>query len=205
MLLTASKTNTVLWNKKMLAANVPNLLTILRIILIPVFILFYYLPNTFGLIATTGIFIFACVTDWLDGYLARKLGQESRFGEFLDPVADKLIVVVALILLVQSFSTALLTIPAIIIVSREIVISALREIMAQYGMSKTVAVAFIGKIKTFLQMTAIAILLSQPHHIDLGNFVTVAGFVCLYISVIITLWSMLNYLNAAWGILRDPK
>ncbi len=187
----------------MFAANIPNLLTILRIGLIPVFIVFYYLPYSFVYIITTGIFIFACLTDWLDGYLARKLDQESPFGAFLDPVADKLIVVVALILLVQSYSSALLSVPAIIIISREIVISALREIMAQYGMSKTVAVAFVGKIKTALQMIAIAILLSQPHFIDVDNFITVIGFICLYISVILTLWSMLKYLHASWSILQN--
>lgn len=181
--------------------RIPNLLTILRIFLIPVFILFYYLPNNLGYLITTGIFIFACITDWLDGYLARKLHQESRFGAFLDPVADKLIVVVALVLLVQSYGTALLTIPAVIIISREIVISALRELMAQYGSSKTVAVAFVGKMKTFLQMTAIAILLSQPHRTDFGNLITDFGLIFLYISVVLTLWSMIKYLQASWSIL----
>lgn len=203
MLLMDNNAQPKVWNNNMLASNIPNLLTVLRIILIPVFILFYYLPSPFSYLLTTGIFILACVTDWLDGYLARKLHQESRFGAFLDPVADKLIVVVALILLVQSYGTALLSIPALIIISREIVISALREVMAQYGMSKTVAVAFVGKIKTFLQMTAIAILLSQPHHIDLGNFVNVCGLICLYVSVILTLWSMLKYLHASWSILQS--
>ncbi|HSX19607.1 MAG TPA: CDP-diacylglycerol--glycerol-3-phosphate 3-phosphatidyltransferase [Gammaproteobacteria bacterium] len=186
-----------------MALNLPNLLTILRIILIPVFMATYYVPTSWALVLTTSIFIFACLTDWLDGYLARRLRLESRFGAFLDPVADKLIVVVALVMLVQSFGTALLTIPAIIIVSREIVISALRELMAQYGRSKTVAVAFVGKLKTFLQMTAIAILLSQPHEVDFANYITLAGFVLLYVSTILTLWSMLKYLHAAWGILRS--
>lgn len=187
----------------LLAGRIPNLLTLLRIGLIPVFIVFYYLPNKWGYLVTTGIFIFACITDWLDGYLARRLHQESRFGAFLDPVADKLIVVVALVLLVQSYGTALLSIPAVIIISREIVISALRELMAQYGRSKTVAVAFIGKLKTFLQMTAIAVLLSQPHVIDFGNFITLLGFVFLYISVVLTLWSMAKYFHASWSILQS--
>src|SRR5579872_1240064 len=146
MLLTESKKRARCWNNNMLATNIPNLLTILRIGLIPVFIVFYYLPFSFAYLLTTGIFVIACLTDWLDGYLARKLHQESKFGAFLDPVADKLIVVVALILLVQSYGTALLSIPAVIIISREIVISALREVMAQNGMSKTVAVAFVGKL-----------------------------------------------------------
>ncbi|CAG2180635.1 unnamed protein product, partial [Oppiella nova] len=138
--------------------NLPNLLTLLRIFLIPIFILAYYTSGALSYWLTTSIFVFACLTDWFDGYLARKLRQESRFGAFLDPVADKLIVVVALILLVQSYGTAILSIPAVIIISREIVISALRELMAQYGRGTKVAVAYVGKIKTFMQMSAIAVL-----------------------------------------------
>lgn len=187
----------------MLAVNIPNLLTLLRIVLIPVFIIFYYLPYKLGYLVTTGIFVFACITDWLDGYLARKLKQESRFGAFLDPVADKLIVVVALVLLVQSYGTALFSIPAVIIISREIIISALRELMAGYGNSKTVAVAYVGKVKTFLQMTAIAILLSQPHSIDFSNYIVIAGLAILLLSVILTLWSMFIYLHASWNILQN--
>ena len=186
----------------MLGVNIPNLLTLLRILLIPIFILCYYLPNAWGYLITTGIFVFACITDWLDGYLARRLGQESRFGAFLDPVADKLIVVVALILLVQSYGTALLSIPAVIIISREIIISALREIMAKYGSSKYVAVAFVGKVKTFLQMTSIAVLLSQPHMVDWSNYISTTGIFLLYGSVILTLWSMSIYLHASWSILN---
>ena len=197
-----SKINIHVWNNNMLSINIPNLLTLLRILLIPVFIVCYYLPNTLGYVITTGIFTFACLTDWLDGYLARKLHQESRFGAFLDPVADKLIVVVALVLLVQSYGTALLSIPAVIIISREIVISALREIMAKYGSSKYVAVAYVGKVKTFLQMTSIAVLLSQPHVVDLSNYISFAGLILLYVSVVLTLWSMLVYLHASWSILH---
>ncbi len=187
----------------MLAANLPNILTILRIILIPVFIFFYYLPSPLTHVLSTSIFVLACLTDWLDGYLARKLHQESRFGAFLDPVADKLIVVVALILLVQSFASAWLSIPAVIIISREIVISALREIMAQYGKSKTVAVSYIGKVKTTLQMLSITILLSQPKIIKSDNLIVMIGFVCLYISVFLTVWSMLKYLHASWSMLQS--
>lgn len=189
----------------MLALNLPNLLTILRIFLIPVFIVVYYLPWIWGLWVTTGIFVFACLTDWLDGYLARRLHQESIFGAFLDPVADKLIVVVALVLLVQSYGSPILSIPAVIIISREIVISALRELMAQRGDSKKVAVAYIGKVKTFLQMTSIAILLSQPHNLGWGNPITVLGLILLYISVILTIWSMFIYLQASWGILQSNE
>jgi len=187
----------------MSAVNLPNFLTISRILLIPVFILVYYLPNVWSYWITTGIFVFACLTDWLDGYLARRLRQESRFGAFLDPVADKLIVVVALILLVQSYGAAFLSIPALIIISREIVISALRELMAQHGRSKKVSVAYIGKVKTFLQMTAIAVILSQPHWLDWDNYIVVTGFVLLYTSVVLTIWSMLIYLHASWGVLLN--
>lgn len=181
--------------------NIPNLLTYLRILLIPIFILFYYLPNTWSYWVTTGIFVFACLTDWLDGYLARKLKQESRFGAFLDPVADKLIVVVALVLLVQSYGTAILSIPALIIISREIVISALREVMAECGKSAEVAVVYLGKVKTFIQMAAIAVLLSQPHTIDWNNYIITVGFILLYSSMMLTLWSMLVYLQASWRVL----
>lgn len=185
----------------MLTFNLPNLLTLLRIFLIPIFIGVYYTPSAWSYWITTGIFIFACLTDWLDGYLARKLKQESTFGAFLDPVADKLIVVVALILLVQSYGSALLSIPALIIISREIVISALREIMAQHGGSGRVAVVYLGKVKTFLQMTAIAVLLSQPHSLQWDNVLTLIGLILLYISVILTLWSMFIYLHASWSVL----
>jgi len=187
----------------MSAVNLPNFLTVSRILLIPVFVLVYYLPGVWTYWITTGIFVFACLTDWLDGYLARKLRQESRFGAFLDPVADKLIVVVALILLVQTYGTAFLSIPALIIISREIVISALRELMAQHGGSKKVAVAYIGKVKTFLQMTAIAVLLSQPHSLDWDNNIVLCGYALLYTSVVLTIWSMLIYLHASWGVLLN--
>jgi len=189
----------------MLAVNLPNFLTLLRILLIPVFILFYYLPNVWSFWITTGSFVFACLTDWLDGYLARKLHQESRFGAFLDPVADKLIVVVALILLVQSYGAAFLSIPALIIISREIVISALRELMAQHGRGKVVAVAYIGKVKTFAQMAAIAVLLSQPHTLNWDNYIAVCGYILLYTSVVLTLWSMFIYLHASWGVLHNAE
>lgn len=186
-----------------MAVNLPNFLTILRILLIPVFIAVYYMPGIWACWITTGIFVFACLTDWLDGYLARKWHQESTFGAFLDPVADKLIVVCALILLVQSYGTALLSVPALIIVSREIVISALREIMAQYGRSAKVAVMYVGKLKTFLQMTAISVLLSQPHLMNWQNPIILVGLLLLYVSVVLTLWSMMSYLNASWVVLQS--
>ncbi len=189
----------------MFLGNLPNYLTILRISLIPIFMFFYYMQGVWVFWVTSGIFIFACLTDWLDGYLARKLHQESRFGAFLDPVADKLIVVVALILMVQSYGTIVFSIPALIIICREIIISALRELMAQHGRSAKISVAYVGKLKTFMQMTAIAILLTQPHIIDFNNYITVTGFIFLYTSVVLTIWSMCVYLHASWGVLNNAE
>jgi len=189
----------------MLNGNWPNIITLLRIVLIPIFILAFYIPGDLGYWLSSGIFIFACLTDWLDGYLARRLRQESRFGAFLDPVADKLIVVVALILLVEEYSTPILSIPAVVIISREIVISALRELMAEFGRSKQVAVAYVGKVKTFLQMTSIVVILTQPHYLDFSNYIIDIGFVLLYISMFLTLWSMFIYLHASWGILNNRE
>jgi len=180
--------------------NLPNLLSILRIILIPVFVVFFYLPVWWSHIAVTVIFAVAGFTDWLDGYLARKWEQTSPFGAFLDPVADKLIVVVSLILLVDSNPTPYpgmyIAIPISIIIGREIIISALREWMAGIGARGKVAVAFIGKLKTTAQMLAIGFLLF--HKPLLGLPIAEIGFVLLYIAALLTLWSMLVYLRAAW-------
>ncbi len=181
--------------------NIPNFLTLLRISIIPLFILIFYLPFPGHHMVSAIIFAIAAVTDWLDGYLARKLHQISPFGEFLDPVADKLIVAVALVLLVQSYGTILLTIPAAIIVSREIVISALREWMAELGRRKEVAVRGIGKFKTAGQMIAILLLLSQDPKID--SWITIFGYVLIYAASFLTLWSMVIYLRAAWDELND--
>jgi cardiolipin synthase len=183
--------------------NVPIALTWLRIILIPVFVAVYYLPDTWLMPVAKNwtamaIFAGAAITDWLDGYLARRWGETSAFGAFLDPVADKLMVAAALILLVQlGRAEAYL---AIIIIGREIAISALREWMAQLGKTKNVAVAFIGKVKTASQMTAIiALLLYEP----LGFVPTaVLGTVALWVAAILTLWSMFHYLQLAAPYLR---
>lgn len=176
--------------------NVPNLLTWMRIVLIPLMVGVYYLPLApmDQNIAATGVFVFAAVTDWFDGWLARKLGQTSSFGAFLDPVADKLIVAAALVMLVQlDRADAML---AFIIIGREITISALREWMAQIGASKSVAVSFIGKLKTTAQMVAIPLLLwHEPiARIDVQR----AGTWLLWVAVLLTLWSMIYYLRKAW-------
>lgn len=183
--------------------NIPNILTLLRIALIPVLVLFFYLPMAWTHIVTTGVFALAGFTDWLDGYLARRLGETSAFGAFLDPVADKLMVATALVLLVDRNPTShdgiLLAIPAAIIIGREITISALREWMAELGAKATVAVSYIGKIKTAAQMMALVLLLYRSS--VAGFSAAEVGFYLLYIAALLTLWSMTVYLRAAWPVL----
>ena len=179
--------------------TIPNLLTLLRIILIPVFVIVFYVPYNWANLASTLIFALAAITDWLDGYLARRLGQHSAFGAFLDPVAVKLMVAVALVLLVQDNPTLWFTIPATIIIGREIAISALREWMSEIGGRTKVAVSMIGKVKTTAQMVAILLLLYKtplwvfPTY-DVGMFLLIA-------AAALTLWSMAVYLKAAWPLL----
>ena len=179
--------------------NIPTALTWLRIVLIPVFVGIYYVPdawltpvmqNWIGM----SVFALAAITDWLDGYLARRWGETSAFGAFLDPVADKLMVAAALILLVDlDRAEAYL---AIIIIGREIAISALREWMAQLGRSRNVAVAFVGKVKTVAQMTALIALLLWEDVIP-GISTPLVGTIALWIAAILTLWSMFHYLRLA--------
>jgi len=179
--------------------NIPILLTWLRIILIPLLIAVYYVPETWVQtvgrdLAATLIFVVAAVTDWLDGYLARRWQQTSAFGAFLDPVADKLMVAAALIVLVQL--GRLDAILAMIIIGREITISALREWMARIGAHKSVAVSMIGKIKTTAQMIAIPMLLyfSPLRGIDVFQ----VGTWLIYVAAVLTLWSMGYYMRMAW-------
>lgn len=176
--------------------NIPTLLTLLRIALIPVFVLCYYIPGLTGRVLAVGFFVIAAVTDWLDGYLARKWNQTSALGAFLDPVADKLMVAVALVMLVSNRDLPYLAFAASVIIGREIVISALREWMAELGKRANVAVSMLGKVKTASQMLAIILLLAaNPLHKDLFLLL---GYVLLYIAAILTLWSMCLYLKAAW-------
>jgi CDP-diacylglycerol--glycerol-3-phosphate 3-phosphatidyltransferase len=179
--------------------NIPNLLTILRVLLIPVFILLFYLPFSWSYWAASGVFAFAALTDWLDGYLARRLQQSTPFGAFLDPVADKLMVAVALVLLVAEHSNLFLTLSAAIIIGREIVVSGLREWMAEMGARSRVAVSNMGKWKTAAQMAALIILLGNPAQM---NFWVGLGYALLIIAAVLTLWSMLHYLRSAWPHLR---
>ncbi|MDR6237021.1 CDP-diacylglycerol--glycerol-3-phosphate 3-phosphatidyltransferase [Pseudomonas oryzihabitans] len=182
--------------------NIPNLLTVLRVFLIPLFVVLFYLPVHWSYWTASTIFAIACATDWLDGYLARRLGQSTPFGAFLDPVADKLIVAVALVLLVQEHASAWLTLPAVIIVGREIVVSALREWMAELGARAQVAVSNLGKWKTAAQMLALVILLANPPQL---TFWVIAGYALLIVAAALTLWSMCTYLMAAWPHLMSAE
>jgi CDP-diacylglycerol---glycerol-3-phosphate 3-phosphatidyltransferase len=175
--------------------SLPNLFTLLRIVLIPIFIVAFYLPFTWAHGLAAAIFALASFTDWLDGFLARKLKQISPFGAFLDPVADKLLVACSLLLLVGAKNVEYITIPAIVIVGREIVISALREWMAEIGRRASVTVSYIGKIKTMLQMIALFLLIAfSPNESWWGVF----GFLLLYLAAILTIWSMIVYISIAW-------
>jgi CDP-diacylglycerol--glycerol-3-phosphate 3-phosphatidyltransferase/cardiolipin synthase len=176
--------------------NTPNILTFLRIVLIPVFVVIFYLPQPWARLTCALVFGVAAVTDWFDGYLARRLGQTSPLGAFLDPVADKLMVAVALVLLVQADPRAVLALPAAVIIGREITVSALREWMAELGARSEVAVSMLGKFKTTAQMVAILLLILDDSLWGLPIYDL--GLVLLYIAALLTLWSMLLYLRAAW-------
>ncbi|ROQ20095.1 MULTISPECIES: CDP-diacylglycerol--glycerol-3-phosphate 3-phosphatidyltransferase [Marinimicrobium] len=175
-----------------------NQLTLIRIVFIPLFVVVFYLPFGWAHFASAMIFSVAAITDWADGYVARKYDQSTPFGAFLDPVADKLMVVIALALLVELHATPWFTAPAIVIIGREIVISALREWMAELGERASVAVSYIGKIKTTLQMTALIVLLAD---LPFALFYWL-GYITLYSAALLTLWSMILYLRAAWPFMR---
>lgn len=183
--------------------TLPTLLTWARILAIPLIIGVFYLPMDAAgrnLLATV-LFVVVALTDWLDGYLARTLNQTSAFGAFLDPVADKLMVAAALIMLVELDRTS--TVVAFVIIGREITISALREWMAKVGAARSVAVSMIGKIKTTAQMIAIPMLLFyQPlFGIDVAGL----GRWLLWCAAVLTVWSMVYYLRRAWAELRARK
>jgi len=181
------------------------MLTLLRIALIPVLILFFYLPFAWSSLAAAAVFILAAITDWLDGYLARRMNLMSKLGAFLDPVADKLMVATALVLLVQKppdiiFPMIFFTVSAAIIIGREIAISGLREWMAEMGERGTIKVGFLGKLKTIFQMTAISCLLFE--YPLWGLPVLFVGEMTLYAAAALTLWSMWEYLHAAWPVMN---
>ena len=180
--------------------NIPTILTIFRVILIPFFVISFYLPFDWAPFVTMLFFFIAGVTDWFDGYLARKWNQSTPFGAFLDPVADKVMVVSALVLVVEHQHTFWITIPAIIVIAREIIISALREWMAEIGNRNKVAVSWLGKVKTASQMLALGGLLWRYNAL-----MEYAAIFCLYVAAILTVWSMFQYLYAAKDMLLDEK
>ena len=185
--------------------TLPTMLTLLRIALVPVLVLFFYLPYSWSNIACVVIFVLAAVTDIADGAIARSTGQTSSFGAFLDPVADKIMVSTALVLLVQRQETyqAVFAIAAAIIVGREITISALREWMSEIGERALVSVSWVGKLKTIFQMTAIGFLL---YHDDMGWIpIALIGELLLYTAAALTLWSMWTYLRAAWPAINRSQ
>jgi CDP-diacylglycerol---glycerol-3-phosphate 3-phosphatidyltransferase len=190
--------------RKRLNINIPNALTIMRIMLIPVLMVVFYVPFKNHLLVAAGIFAFAAITDWFDGYLARRLGQMTAFGAFLDPVADKLMVSIALVLLVERHDTLLFTLAACVIIGREIVISALREWMAELGKRTSVAVSYVGKVKTTFQMIAIVGLLAIDPNTD-ESWLLALSYLMLYSAAVLTLWSMFVYLRAAWNVIRDEN
>ncbi len=182
--------------------NIPNFLTLLRILLIPIFVLAFYLPWSWSHITAAIVFAIACITDWLDGYLARVLKQTSLFGAFLDPIADKLAVSISLVLLVGENHFLYMTLPAAIIVGREIIVSGLREWMAELGKRASVAVTYISKTKTAMQMIAITLLVAFKAE---TSWLGILGYVLLYIAAILTLWTMIAYLKLAWPELNNQK
>lgn len=184
----------------------PNILTFIRIGAIPLLVVFYYLPFPWAHFSAAIIFMVASFTDWLDGYLARYLKQTTRLGAFLDPVADKLTVSIALVLIVaepifRQIPEALITIPAAIIVARELIVSALREWMAEVGKRKSVAVSSLGKLKTTVQMMALTVLLYCDR--STSPEIVGVGVVLLYVAAVLTIWSMCIYLKAAFNQLAS--
>ena len=181
--------------------NLANFFTCLRVLLVPVFMLVYYSDFPWHHFLASGIFIVACITDWLDGHTARRLKQTSRFGAFLDPVADKLLVAISLVILASSYTSAWYVIPAALIVAREVLVSALREWMAEQQQRDAVAVGIIGKWKTTVQMIALGVLLAT----DLQGpwWLWGLGYVLINVAAVLALWSMLIYLNKAWPLIKN--
>ena len=176
--------------------NFPTYLTLFRVALIPLFVVVFYLPITYSPEITTFIFFIASITDWFDGYLARKWNQTTPLGAFLDPVADKVLVAVAFVCVVEYYHTWWITIPICIMITREIIISALREWMAELGKRTSVAVSIWGKIKTTAQMLALGGMLWRQ-----SDLMETLAFILLYIAAALTIWSMLQYLKASKGSL----
>jgi CDP-diacylglycerol--glycerol-3-phosphate 3-phosphatidyltransferase len=186
--------------------TIPNIITMFRVFLIPVFVVVYFLDWPWAKQAGAFIFWFAAITDWFDGYLARRLKQSTSFGAFLDPVADKLIVAAALLMITHSYGSIWITVPAVLLLMREIYISALREWMGQEGLRDEVKVSFIGKAKTTAQMLALIGLLSElEYFMGWPIYWVTLGYILLYISTLLSLWSMILYTKAAWPYLIRQK
>jgi CDP-diacylglycerol--glycerol-3-phosphate 3-phosphatidyltransferase len=195
-----------------LRINLPTWMTLFRVLLLPVMVVAFYshdaipsVPLRFANIAAVAVFALASLTDWLDGWIARRWHMESAFGAFLDPVADKLMMAVALFLLVQSHPTWLLAVTSAVIVGREITVSALREWMAFVGERGRVKVQWIGKFKTVMQIVAILILLWERDKDATFLRGWYVGEVLLVVAAILTIWSGLAYMRAAWPVLRDGR
>ncbi|WP_395345433.1 CDP-diacylglycerol--glycerol-3-phosphate 3-phosphatidyltransferase [Ningiella sp. W23] len=184
--------------------TVPNILTLLRVMLIPIFVTVYFLDWKWAQYAGAFIFWLAAITDWFDGYLARKLEQSSAFGAFLDPVADKLIVAAALLMITHTYATLWVTVPAIVILMREIFVSALREWMSQQDASDAVKVSFLGKAKTMAQMLALIGLLSGLEvFMGVTIYWVTLGYILLWIAAVLSVWSMIIYGIAGWKTLKN--
>ncbi len=181
--------------------NLPTALTLGRVAVIPIVVGLFYIDWQHARQATAILFVVAAVTDWFDGWLARRWNQTSNFGAFLDPVADKLLVAVALVMLLRDDPRSVMGVLVAIIISREITISALREWLAELGQRKRVAVSMVGKVKTAFQMTAISLMLWK---LPVGDYdVYRLGYGLLFAAAALTLWSMVVYLKAAWPVMRD--
>ena len=180
--------------------NIANLVTVSRVLMIPFVILLHYSGLPHSNLLAGGLFAIASLTDWLDGYLARKLNQTSAFGAFLDPVADKLLVVAALVLLVANYPSVWFVLPVAIIIAREIFVSALREWMANCNQRELVTVGYMGKVKTTVQMIGITILIGVDAQSPV--FFEQVGYLLIYASAVFSLWSMILYLRAAMPTLK---
>lgn len=184
--------------------TIPNIVTVFRVLLIPIFVLVYFLDWQWAREVGAFIFCLAAITDWFDGYLARKLQQTTAFGAFLDPVADKLIVAAALLMITHTYENAWITVPSIVLMLREVYVSALREWMGQKGNRDQVKVSFIGKAKTTVQMLALIGLLSGLEtFMGITIYWVTLGYVLLYFAALLSMWSMIKYSLAAWPHLRD--
>jgi CDP-diacylglycerol--glycerol-3-phosphate 3-phosphatidyltransferase len=183
--------------------NLPNTLTWLRILMIPAILILFYLPYGWADPAACGAFALAGITDTLDGYYARKLGQTSRLGAFLDPVADKMIVAAALVLIVSKDPRWFVVIVAIVIIGREIAVSALREWMAEIGARGRIKVSILGKYKTIMQIVGLSFLLFRQDLFGLPIYKL--GLVLTAVAAVLTLWSMISYLRLAWPELRGSS